>query len=592
MSIFGHYIDSFLDKTINVESIYNNLSQKFENNFNELINNVYYFSLINDELRTLIEAYNEPLPLTDSYIKRLDDQNVIGYSPISIREVYIGDVSDLLRTIDPNVLRDTFYIRIFASLQKIRRYMNTYSLDNFNSLVESNPSNNYDVLSRFYLYNILEETAFKNYFNLCFDLFKVFDPEYNRRVSAISLILSHFLKYFFKQSNFPLRLIQNVQDEFINQSIILNNYKTFIDVNYQSISEYLYKFLFNNFLVIKSETDLFKNTCLNTIKNNIRDLWKNSADNYFSNKLINLVQLRLFLNIESLYNTYLTYKIVQETLYPKFAYNTDYLDIDLNFLDDTEQYIDSKLQDYLSENFSNHLETLQIYSMQFRTDPVFFLNSEIFLHYYFINDLIFDKEFIPLECLYDLTLTNRIQSIMKWILNSIHVKENLLPYILDFYYNVDDAILYKCAVLMVGNKLLEILFDYYDSADFYKFITNLFDIVLEEANDLYYLNTDLNNVVNATSSFFKTLSIYYLLTQNKLFKNIITDMSNQVQEIINDVSFTYDSISSCYTAYTKYQYKSLYYLLSNFYLSSKLSHYLHIVLNPLKLSENKIPFEI
>lgn len=568
----GQLYKDFSIRSLDLEFIYNYHSNKISKLYNDLISKFDY-NVMNISQKTIdiARSANDFIEFSTRLYKIIND-TAVGYSAKKINMIYVGEnPDDLINLIPSHVFRDEFFPRFFSKVN--------YIYDNF-------PSDKYEFL---YLLSILypikgfKDKIFPSYIlnsNQVHNLFnRMFVPvekdiqqSHQNKSSFLSLILNSFISYYLKYSSNYSGLIARINpDNFISKNKIINNLILFINNNIDTISEDMYKYIVNNIMGLTKETPRFKINIKNDIVNDV-------LDNDLSKSIkFNDIQTSELLYLFKELSAYYSHLITENLLYINTRYNSDIIDVDIIKLLDIEKYILSRFHKNFIYDLSDYIRSIQYFSIRFKIDKLFFINTIAFLHYYFISNLIYDRNIMPLTCIFDVFYDEK--NLTRFIVDSIKFNDNV---------NIDDSIKNIMAQYLTDNIIKIIMIDhfimpiynYVDSNDFITFITNLVSGIYDDINEFYYYINTSFEFLEKIRMFFKMMMLKHYLSSG-LFNNIIYDVKNILLSIIDGISFSRD-IKSMYEEFSEYSCKVVYNLLSSYSFSAVYVHYLYwTFLNPL-----------
>ncbi|MEM4385271.1 MAG: hypothetical protein QXD03_01850 [Candidatus Anstonellales archaeon] len=569
---FGQLYKDFSLRSLDLEFIYNYHSSKISKLYNDLISKFDY-NVINISQKAIdtVRSANDFIEFSTRLYKIING-TAVGYSAKKINMMYIGEnPDDLINLIPSYVFRDEFFPRFFSKVN--------YIYDNF-------PSDKYEflhLLSILYPVRGLKDKIFPSYIlnsNQVHNLFnRMFIPvekdiqqSHQNKSSFLSLILNSFISYYLKYSSNYSGLIARIDpDNFISKNRIINNLVLFISNNVNIISEDMYKYIVNSIMSLTKETPRFKINIKNDIVNDV-------LDNDLSKSIkFDDIQTSELLYLFKELSVYYSHLVTENLLYIGTRYNSDIIDVDIIKLLDIEKYILSRFHKNFIYDLSDYIRSIQYFSIRFNTDKLFFINTIAFLHYYFISNLIYDKNTIPLTCVFDVFYDEK--NLTRFIMNSIKFNDNV---------NIDDSIKNIMSQYLTDNiiKIIMIdhfiipIYDYVDSNDFITFITNLVSGIYDNINEFYYYINTSFEFLEKIRMFFKMMILKHYLSSG-LFDSIIYDIKNILFSIVDRISFRRD-IKSMYEEFSEYSCKVVYNLLSSYSFSAVYVHYLYwTFLNPL-----------
>jgi len=431
-SIFGIFNDSFFQKTCDPQIILTTINSDISLLNSYLTSNKYIFIKPTDDIISLFNTYNDKIDYYQKLITIINN-NAIGFNQVKIYNKIFGDTTPLLNRIDNAVRVDDFYDRIYNVNNKINKY---FIKDHSMIMAYCNIfRRNNDMINRYIIDLINIPTS--NYYNLFINMFENLPIDHSNKSFILYSILHQLIIKAMSMTKFTQIAYNDISiSPLISTSTIQTEYSNYINNNINQIADSLYDFLYHHNLFFKFESNSFKSDNIQLIINNFQSELINSLQFYFQNNQLFINQFDIVNRIFSTHLTSKSYELVNQLLYPGITFNSTYLDVNLTNLLDLEQNIYTYYSQKFIENFKYELEALQYFSLQYKNDPLFFINSQLFFHNYWINDKLFNKSYIAINELLP-TLFLNLENIANYIFSSVSFKPNtdIQSQILNYYIN-------------------------------------------------------------------------------------------------------------------------------------------------------------
>ncbi|MEM4385627.1 MAG: hypothetical protein QXD03_03675 [Candidatus Anstonellales archaeon] len=562
----GQLYNDFSDRTFNLDFIFRYYKNKIYGLYADIISRFDY-NIVDITHKTIdtIKSINDPIEFSTKLYKIVGNK-AVGYSANKINMIYVGsDPENLINIIPSSVFSDEFFIRFFSKVNYIH--------DNF-------PHDKYNFITlmtllyplgslkdKLFPSYIIGSNRFDNLFNrMFFPVEKNIREDYQNKSSYLSLILTSFISYYLKYSNNYIGVISSKDpSNFVSKNLMLNSFKLFINNNIDEISNDMYRYIVNTIMSFTRETQEFKIDIKHEIVNDV--LNNNILIDFVKFKDIDFtILISLFRDL----HVYYSYLVTENILYNDTRYNSDIIDVDLIKLLDIERYVLSRLHKDFIYDFSTYIKSIQYFSIKFKREQLFFLNTIAFLHHYFISNLIYDKKISPLTSLFNVfynddNFTKFIMSSISFI-NNVNIDSNIKDVMINYLNN-------DIMKVIMLDHLIAPIYRYVDSEHFIRFIVDLVSGVYSNVNEFYYYINTSFEFLEKIKMFFKlmVLNSYFSST---LFDGIISEVRSLIASVIEKSLFGRD-IGTMYEEFSKYSRRQVYNLISSYSFSGVYVHYLY-----------------
>ena len=522
MNYYGKYIRQTLNNIYNFEKILNEVQYDFNILYDNILNNYYlipteekyYFSFIKNMINKEILPFKHQI--LDGNLQR------IGYNPIKIRNSIIGDPNLLL-----NKITNYDLLKILRLKTNIKQYYTSFQNQQqlSNILID-----NISILrNRYYCKPNSDYT--KNIFPYTF----IFNPEFDENETS-SIIYIFLQSLLYKSSSYSM-LDSSLLNYFSLHKInIDDDFENFMLNKQTEFTNSLYKSLINNNLLFYNEIENFENSnkiIINTFLTQLTTIFTNKFENYiFDSSLIGR-------EITENFNNCIAVKCIA-TIYQNNSVN--YFDIELDMINNLEKMLYELHKKKFNDIYSSDLIQLQYIISQFKNDPLFYINAQLFSHNEWLKVILEKNEYHSIDLLSDSLLENDyayLDTIFKHI--SIIDEESLILLITSIFNSSQSEYL-NCIKSVLYDEFA-ILIDVFIQTDEVNnlIIDGLLKPISQQINTKYHFEYNKFEYVEVIKLNIK-LYLYNSIFNGNLFNNTITIIYDGTVNLLNTLNLSVGDI--------------------------------------------------
>lgn len=541
MSFYGKYVERTLDQLCDHIQLASKVKSDIDIVYNYLLTYEYIPPDKTDEIIGFVNLFN--LNVFDFITSLLqssssDPHKKIGYNQLKIRESVIGNTSNLLSKVtNKDILKNIQYIRRIED-----KFQGSYHY--FQSLLHlfHNSHKTYPILNRYYYDFIYKYDLKQPYeYTFRFNIFNELDDVYRNKSAILFVILYSVLRDSVRghgiRNDFQ-SYFDSIMPSFRNQ--LITEFNTFIDTNLNNFASDFYKYVINNNIFIYHESDHFENHVIQVFKEFINTACKSCFNDIVSTFFFNSSFLAD--NIEDLWTSEIAYKCLKNDVYHRL--NIQYFDTDLLYALGLERYMYLQLSVKFRDYYKEDLDQLQYITVQWKNNPLFYINTQLFIHYLWIVYKFNMDDYKSFQ-FPDIALENDYD-IIEYVLDKISISETnagQLATLLNNYISVTSHISIACNIAVL-DMLLNFISNFIESESVtLKIINVLIPNIVGDVHKDFYLQLESYKIVDAIKLFLKAFFYREILNGN-LFGNMISNISTDLQSLVTSVNVTSNHIEN------------------------------------------------